>query len=596
MNSHTRSLNALTGLRWLAAFTVFLHHAGGRFGLPRSSVPLGSLAVSFFFVLSGFILTYVYADRLKSSARSIGRFYFTRWARIWPLHVVCLILCLAVLTPANKFHDLSATGPQLVANVLLVQSWIPNDDWVFSFNGVSWSISTELFFYICFPLLLLGGARRFWFKLVAVWTIVLGILVTAGPLESLEAFSAVDFFRLGHVNPLVRLAEFATGMAVGHLFLRFPDARLTGTRWGDTILELGIVALICGWIPLLRGLGIMTFVDAMPFSGKSLVSWFRIASPVLPFALAIYVFARSGGWLARVLSSRGFVYLGEISFAFYMVHMMVIQFALRNWYFESITPGWMVAGAAALVSTGLSIVLFSLVEMPAKNSLLKLYDRQWRAAFAIWPREVATLATSPLIWLAVLLVGVPVVATTTFPRWPESVRIALYHPEQTENEITESSLAQSIKFADQVELLDYSLAVKPRGFELTLVWRKNAPLDHRRFIHYCDATGKPIDFGPRNDQLFAGTPVGQTFSETVFLPSSKIHAAAFVGVGFHRPGQGMLSVQQSGANVSTTLNCHRLTLLDKTRLEDLLAQQATRFPHTARSPSAQPDSASSRRR
>ncbi len=596
MNSHTRTLNALTGMRWLAAFTVFVHHVGGRFGMPRSGVPLGSLAVSFFFVLSGFILTYVYADRLKSNLRSIGRFYFTRWARIWPLHLVCLILCLAVLTPASAFQDLSTTVPKLVANVLLVQSWVPDDAWVFSFNGVSWSISTELFFYVCFPMLLLGGARRFWFKLAAVWAVVLGILITAGQLEGMTAFSSIDFHRLGHVNPLIRLAEFATGMAVGHLYLRFSDARLTGTRWGDTLLELGIAGLVCAWIPLLRWSGVQQFVDVMPLSGQSLVAWFRVASPVVPFALAIHVFAKSRGWLARCLSTRAFVYLGEISFAFYMIHMMVIQFALRNWFVDTVTPGWLVVAAAALVSTGLSVALFNLIEMPAKNSLLKLYDRQWRAALAVWPREAASFAASPLIWLAILLVGIPAATAVTFPHWPESVRTALLQPPAPDNESVASALEQPINFADQIQLLGCSVAVKPRGFELTLTWNKTATLEHRRFIHFCDASGNPIDFGPRNDRLFADTPVGRTFTETVFLPAQKVHAAEFVGIGFHLPGRGMLTVSDPAASGLTTLNCRRLTLLDKSRLDQLLVQQARRFPHTAQLRSAARDSRSSRRR
>jgi len=91
MNSpHLNKLDALTGLRAIAALAVFAHHFMGIMDCRVISGPIGGIAVSFFFVLSGFILVYVYKDRLRKA--SISKFYFTRFARIWPLHAVCLLL------------------------------------------------------------------------------------------------------------------------------------------------------------------------------------------------------------------------------------------------------------------------------------------------------------------------------------------------------------------------------------------------------------------------------------------------------------------------------------------------------------------------
>ena len=133
-----KHLKALTGLRFVAALAVFVHHTRGHFGLPKSVFPLGAAGVSFFFVLSGFILTYVYYDRLKTRAE-IWRFYFTRWARIWPLHIVTLVLFLFVVQ-----NSLGEEPWKVIGSALLVQSWIPNFEWVFAGNGVSWSISTAV--------------------------------------------------------------------------------------------------------------------------------------------------------------------------------------------------------------------------------------------------------------------------------------------------------------------------------------------------------------------------------------------------------------------------------------------------------------------
>ena len=96
-----RRLDALTGLRFLAAAAVVVFHARvdvpGQMGIPpdfAADVPLASAAVAFFFVLSGFILAYVY-PRLESPA-ACGRFLLARFARLWPAHLVGLALCLAV--------------------------------------------------------------------------------------------------------------------------------------------------------------------------------------------------------------------------------------------------------------------------------------------------------------------------------------------------------------------------------------------------------------------------------------------------------------------------------------------------------------------
>ena len=90
MASATNKLDALTGLRALAALAVFAQHFMSIMDIKVKLGPIGGIAVSFFFVLSGFILVYVYKGRLTGS--TTPKFYFTRFARIWPLHIACLLL------------------------------------------------------------------------------------------------------------------------------------------------------------------------------------------------------------------------------------------------------------------------------------------------------------------------------------------------------------------------------------------------------------------------------------------------------------------------------------------------------------------------
>lgn len=159
-SSHPNQLDALTGLRWIAALAVFAQHFMGIMDCKVIRGPVGGMAVSFFFVLSGFILVYVYKDRLSKT--TTPRFYFTRFARIWPLHAVCLLL-MAWLIP--KFlPPTELPWLRVMSHWSLLQAWYPTANWIGCYNGVAWSISAEAFFYLMFPLLLLGTSGKFWIK------------------------------------------------------------------------------------------------------------------------------------------------------------------------------------------------------------------------------------------------------------------------------------------------------------------------------------------------------------------------------------------------------------------------------------------------
>ncbi|MDZ4048042.1 MAG: acyltransferase, partial [Pseudoxanthomonas sp.] len=139
-------LDQLTSLRFFAALLIVVHHAESMMGIGGMGVNWGQ-GVSFFFVLSGFILTYVY-PRL-ATLDDTQRFLRARVARIWPAHVASFALGFALMPYAWDTWT-------AIANLLLVHAWIPQSAYYFSYNGVSWSVSTEAFFYLAFPLLILG--------------------------------------------------------------------------------------------------------------------------------------------------------------------------------------------------------------------------------------------------------------------------------------------------------------------------------------------------------------------------------------------------------------------------------------------------------
>src|SRR6476620_1599615 len=142
---HPRKLDSLTALRFIAAAAIVVHHSADNFGFsaqPGGRFLLGQ-AVSFFFVLSGFILTYVYPRLDSRTARR--RFWLARFARVWPAHFAAFVVLWLVLQRPQRFPTGVSTWWLGLLNVMLVHAWVPVWNVFFSFNAVSWSISTEVF-------------------------------------------------------------------------------------------------------------------------------------------------------------------------------------------------------------------------------------------------------------------------------------------------------------------------------------------------------------------------------------------------------------------------------------------------------------------
>lgn len=364
MTATRADLPSLTGMRWAAAFLVFCLHivvtsmlAPASAGSKVASLLFGAgeIGVSFFFVLSGFVLMW--------SARpgdSPLRFWRRRLARVYPVHVVTALLAvllaatLGQLAGPDNFYGVPSLG-SFLANLFLVHSWIPGQQQ--SLNTVSWTLACEAFFYLTFPLW--GGiARRVRTWGAVVLTLVSVVLVVAPAmvqpqLQWIQAF------------PAARIGEFALGVALARL------VALGSWRGPRLDIALGIMLLSYFLVPVWPG--------EYGYSVATIVG----IGVLIPAAALADLREDPSFW-----RSRRMVRLGELSFAFYMVHLMVIRVVRRVFpglvRLGSSAEVFVVAGIFAL-SLGLAWVLYEYVETPCRRALTRPRKKAVSAAMSSAP-------------------------------------------------------------------------------------------------------------------------------------------------------------------------------------------------------------------
>ena len=237
----------------MCAIAVFTAHAyvtlsfDGDWTGTEAGVELivGRSALSFFFVLSGFVMTW--SARPGDTATAFWR---RRAAKIYPLHAVTWFAALMLITWTGGQVGIW----QAVPNLLLVHSWSPAFDINTSVNEVSWSLSCEAFFYLSFPLLI-RVLRRIPVRRLWAWTagttlaVILLPLAASTLLPSQPTFPPFDAtfhqYWVVHLFPLTRLLEFVLGILPARAVL---EGRFMRVRFRHVIAALAIaypMALQC---------------------------------------------------------------------------------------------------------------------------------------------------------------------------------------------------------------------------------------------------------------------------------------------------------------------------------------------------------------
>jgi peptidoglycan/LPS O-acetylase OafA/YrhL len=357
VSSRVERLDALTGVRFVAAAMIVVHHSR-MFNIPVPPILLDH-AVSIFFVLSGFILTWVHPQLHSSHERYV--FVWDRLSRIWPAHVVTLIA-----TVLLRKLPITWAFP---LNFLLLHGWLPAGVSYFSYNAVSWSVSTELAFYLTFPFWIRNWYATFWWKIPLSFGIV-AATIFACDLLRMGGFGYDTTFTahgLIYIGPLGRIFEFVVGIACCSIF-RWMLAR------GSVGIALSTGLEVAAIIVLFHSLSARTMGMFAGSVSEGWMTWLSHSSSVLGAALTILALAAGRGPFAALLCHPALVRLGDISFAIYMTHQIV-----GTAYLMHVPSTGSADWSAFAICTGITLVasyaLWRFVENPARSAMRRLVQQ-----------------------------------------------------------------------------------------------------------------------------------------------------------------------------------------------------------------------------
>ncbi len=348
-------IKSLTALRFLAAFYVSLFHVHNFSGIDLGALNIflsnGYLAVDFFFVLSGFILAYTYAQSYIDKTFSYKEFVIKRIARVYPVHLVCLFLMIGIYAISNaasyQLEQHTTDFYDFILNLSMLHSWGLNNH--LTYNEPSWSISAEFFAYIMFPICMLCALKLNPSTILMIGSGVFFFVYFA-------LFLGFDM-SLNEYHPktsLIRvIIEFFIGIS---LFLFFKRYKLN-KKISNYIVFFTVALLF-----LLINKGLDFF-----------------CVPI--FAALIYLFAehqRQGN--VSLFDSTIFNYLGRISYSFYMVHYVVWVGFLHVFlgsYMELMSADltnsqiWIYLCLTMILFFPLAMLMHHCIELPARKWMIK---------------------------------------------------------------------------------------------------------------------------------------------------------------------------------------------------------------------------------
>ena len=325
------------------------HSTSTATGQPATFFLSGFLAVPLFFLLSGFILAYTYEGQIEKPGDH-RRFWEARFARIWPVYAVSLLLA---SIPSLQLPPLSDAAAALA----MVQAWNPfNKGLAGAWNMVCWTLSVEAVFYIVFPWVQTWIEERS--TRVQLLSIVLMLLLCLAVNSTawVLGYDPQGILRWVPI-PLPHLPEFFAGVAIGNYFLR----RLALRSIHPTT-------------PILPGNGLWTYASiaaSIALLCCPVSRWTPLV--VAAFAALLFGLAAETTLVSRLLSTRTMLLGGSISYSIYLMQMQVKLWVRLLMDRASLGSESLRFSLSVLALVGVSWLLFRLVEDPARRVLRRLF-------------------------------------------------------------------------------------------------------------------------------------------------------------------------------------------------------------------------------
>lgn len=340
----------------------------------NSTLRGAAVTLSFFFTLSGFVMTYTYLEPGASPTLDKRQFWVARFSRIYPVYALTLVATfpiflamMALRQPQPTLADLFVAGS---STILLLQSWSPMT--AHAWNPPAWSLSCEAFFYLLFPWLVVWidamPNRRLLGLIGIMWVLSLVAPVTyeiADPDGVGRVIWTTEAYWLFVVkfNPILRLPEFISGIALGKIYLRqMPAERRGGDGGGARMTLWSLVAIT----------GICAAGELFPF----ILLHNGLLTPL--FAILIYGLARGGGRVHAFLSRGWMVLCGDATYALYILHFAIITYLMalvavvtRGQHF----PPMAFLLVCLVVGIALSVIVYVRYEVPVRRFLRRRLSR-----------------------------------------------------------------------------------------------------------------------------------------------------------------------------------------------------------------------------
>jgi peptidoglycan/LPS O-acetylase OafA/YrhL len=356
-------LNALTGLRSFAAVNiVFFHFSNPQwFGIMAPVVNAGYCSVSFFILLSGFVLAYNYSSRARAGLLDRNRFWKARFTRLYPVYLLSLLLSWRMVVPEYGAHTHPMFWTGMVLAPLLLQGWVPS---LATFlNTPAWTMSAEAFYYFLFPWLARWKrpAQRWYYlvQLTAVWCLGLlpglcYIVFNPDGIAHPDRFSWGPWLQALKFTPIPHMASFVFGILLAEL-----DELVD--RTGPLRLFLGLAGFA----------GIFCILEMGP----------RVPYAILHDGLLMPLFGcvvlglAGQNLLATALAWRPLVFVGEASYCLYLLHFnfwnLIHDTHVLNYTGLSRLDPWI----SYVILILMALLALHLVEKPAQRVL-----RKWMGA------------------------------------------------------------------------------------------------------------------------------------------------------------------------------------------------------------------------